>query len=81
VPGRVHQPWAAAHLIGGPLGIQRDRDLPLLEQQAEVEPTNTGTYDSDISHGWISLNLDDWPLPVMTTRDPARRKLIPGRTT
>jgi hypothetical protein len=59
VAGGVHQAWAAAHLIRGPLGIQRDRDLPLLEQQAKVEPTHTGTYDSDIRHSWISLNLDD----------------------
>jgi hypothetical protein len=60
VPGGVHQPRAIADLIGTPLRVQRDRDLALLEQQAEVKATNTGSDNSDVRHCSISSTSMTW---------------------
>ena len=41
---------APAHLLRGPLGVQRRLDTALLEQEGEVEASRTRTDDSDLRH-------------------------------
>jgi hypothetical protein len=59
VPGGVHQPGAVTDLIGGSLRVQRDRNLALLKQQAEVEATDTGSDNSNTGHCSFSLTSNE----------------------
>jgi hypothetical protein len=78
MPGSVHQPRTGAHLIRGSVGVQRHRNLALLQKQAQVQPTHTGSNDRDLGHSALPP-LNDHP-PAAPTQHcrPAVAKLNPG---
>ena len=83
---RRHPQCPAVFISNGPLRISSAGRSAYNEtgtsrcwsSRLRVKPTHTGTYDSDIRHSWISLNLVGTPPPFSTSCGPGRCKLIPA---